>query len=57
MMKRSTSPASLWDAIGFGMGDLPVSPGSRVEALYTPVINLWKGTASLQLRVRDLKTE
>ena len=43
------------DAIGFGMGNLPVAQGGRVNVLYTPEINVWNGAASLQLRLRDLR--
>jgi single-stranded-DNA-specific exonuclease len=43
------------DAIGFGMGHLPVAQRSKIDLLYTPEINVWNGAASLQLRVRDLK--
>jgi len=57
LVLRSSRGGRPVDAIGFGMGDLPVLQGRRIDVLYTPVINLWNGTASLQLRVRDLKTE
>jgi single-stranded-DNA-specific exonuclease len=43
------------DAIGFGMAELPVAQGGRINVLYTPEINVWNGTASLQLRLRDLR--
>jgi len=43
------------DAIGFGMGNLPVAQGGRINILYTPEINVWNGAASLQLRLRDLR--
>jgi single-stranded-DNA-specific exonuclease len=45
------------DAIGFGMGDLPLKPRVRISVLYTPEINVWNGNANLQLRLRDLKFE
>lgn len=45
------------DAIGFGMGHLPVVKGTRLDILYTPEINTWNGHASLQLRLRDLKMQ
>jgi single-stranded-DNA-specific exonuclease len=45
------------DAIGFGMGHLPITAGARIDVLYTPEINVWNGQASLQLRLRDLKGE
>ena len=43
------------DAIGFGMGNLPVAQGGRIDVLYTPELNVWNGAASLQLRLRDLR--
>ena len=43
------------DAIGFGMAELPVAQGGRINVLYTPEINVWNGAASLQLRLRDLR--
>jgi single-stranded-DNA-specific exonuclease len=43
------------DAIGFGMGNLPVAQGGKINVLYTPEINVWNGAASLQLRLRDLR--
>ncbi len=43
------------DAIGFGMADLPIEQGGRINILYTPQINVWNGAASLQLRLRDLR--
>jgi len=42
-------------AIGFGMGDLPVSIGSRVDVLFCAERNEWNGTTSIQLRLRDLR--
>ncbi len=42
-------------AIGFGMGDLPVSIGSRIDVLFCAERNEWNGTTSLQLRLRDLR--
>ncbi|MBI3301088.1 MAG: single-stranded-DNA-specific exonuclease RecJ [Deltaproteobacteria bacterium] len=55
LVLRSSRGGRPVDAIGFGMADLPVSQGGRIEVLYTPEINLWNGNASLQLRLRDLK--
>ena len=45
------------DAIGFGMGHIPINTGARIDVLYTPEINVWNGQASLQLRLRDLRSE
>ncbi len=44
------------DAIGFGMAEVPVAQGGKIDLLYTPEINVWNGATSLQLRVRDLRT-
>ena len=54
---RSSRGGRPFDAIGFGMGHLPLSIGARIDVLYTPEINVWNGQASLQLRLRDLRSE
>lgn len=46
-----------FDAIGFGMAPLPISPGARLDILYTPAINVWNGYEHLQLRLRDVKLQ
>jgi single-stranded-DNA-specific exonuclease len=55
LVLRSSRGGRPVDAIGFGMGNVPVSPGSQVSILYTPEINVWNGNATLQVRLRDLK--
>jgi single-stranded-DNA-specific exonuclease len=57
LVLRSSQRGRPVDAIGFGMGAFPLSPGMRIDVLYTPGINLWNGNASLQLRIRDLKVQ
>jgi single-stranded-DNA-specific exonuclease len=42
-------------AIGFGMGDLPVTIGNRIDVLFCAERNAWNGTTTLQLRLRDLR--
>lgn len=46
-----------FEAIGFGMAHAPVQQGARIEVLYTPTINVWNGSESVQLRLRDLKLQ
>lgn len=41
--------------IGFGMGDLPAREGMKVDCLFTPTINEWNGTRSVEVRLRDLR--
>jgi single-stranded-DNA-specific exonuclease len=42
-------------AIGFGMGDVAVEEGSRLDILHTPMANEWNGARSIELRLRDLR--
>jgi single-stranded-DNA-specific exonuclease len=55
LVLRSSRGGRPVDAIGFGMGNLPVAQGGRIDVLYTPELNVWNGAASLQLRLRDLR--
>lgn len=55
LVLRSSHGGRPVDAIGFGMGEVPVVQGGKIDLLYTPEINVWNGAASLQLRIRDLK--
>lgn len=55
LVLRSARGGRPIDAIGFGMGDMPLTARTRVNMLYTPEINVWNGNANLQLRLRDLK--
>jgi single-stranded-DNA-specific exonuclease len=55
LVLRSPRGGRSVDAIGFGMADLPIGQGGRIAILYTPEINVWNGTASLQLRLRDVR--
>ena len=57
LVLRSGQGGRPLDAIGFGMGDVTLKSRVRINMLYTPEINVWNGTASLQLRVRDLRME
>ena len=42
-------------AIGFGMADQPVAEGAGVDILFSPELNEWNGTRTLQLRLRDVR--
>ncbi len=43
------------DAIGFGQADLHPAPGSRIDAVYHPRINRWKGMESVQLNIQAME--
>lgn len=46
------------DSIGFRMGDLAdaIDTGNgRVDAVFTPELNEWKGSSRIQLRLRDVR--
>ena len=43
-----------FEAIGFGLADKELA-GGRVDLLFSPAINVWKGKSSLQLTVKDLR--
>jgi len=40
-------------AVGFGMGDRMPEVGERLDVIYTPEINEWKDSRSVNLRIRD----
>jgi single-stranded-DNA-specific exonuclease len=45
------------EAIAFGMGAwyAQLHPGTQIDIAYTIDLNLWNGTSTLQLKVKDLK--
>ncbi|MGM0574535.1 MAG: single-stranded-DNA-specific exonuclease RecJ [Myxococcota bacterium] len=43
------------DAIAFGMADLAPEPGARVDVVYVPEINEFRGRSTLQARVKALR--
>ncbi len=45
----------LCDAIGFNMGKNPPSPGRQIKAAFVPQINDWRGTRTIQLRLKDIE--
>lgn len=55
LLLRSSQGGRPVDAIGFGMAEAPIVQGKRLNLLYTPEINVWNGSASLQLRLKDLQ--
>jgi single-stranded-DNA-specific exonuclease len=42
-------------AIGFGMGDMSVAAGDRLDVLYGIMANEWNGNTYAELRLRDLR--
>ena len=53
---KLSSGGRTFDAIGFGMAEKGVDSG-RVEILFSPGMNEWKGKKTLQLLVKDLRKE
>ncbi len=50
----------IFDAIAFNQGDLlgkQIRNGSRLAAVFTPRLNVWNGKTSLELDIKDIKTE
>ncbi|MBF8250784.1 MAG: exonuclease RecJ [Deltaproteobacteria bacterium] len=43
------------DAIGFGMGNLNLSPGINLDTAFIPQINIWNGGKSIQLKLKDVR--
>lgn len=52
---KSAQGGPLIEAIGFGMGRVSLARGARIDVLFTPTLNVWNGTSSLQLRLHDLR--
>jgi single-stranded-DNA-specific exonuclease len=46
----------LLPAIGFGMSDLTVAAGDRLDILFSPMLNEWNGNQTVELRLRDVRT-
>jgi len=40
-------------AIAFGMGDAGIEAGAAIDVVFSPELNEWNGTTSIQLRLRD----
>ena len=43
------------EAIGFGMGRYHSLQGERVDILFTPEVNRWQGSETIQLKMLDLR--
>ncbi|MGE5172739.1 MAG: single-stranded-DNA-specific exonuclease RecJ [Betaproteobacteria bacterium] len=57
-LRQGNGPAL--DAIAFNKGSLlgrQVRDGARLAAVFTPRLNAWNGATSVELEIRDLKTE
>ena len=46
-----------YNAIAFGMGELisRIKTGSEIDIVYTPEENIWNGSVSLQLKLKDIR--
>jgi len=56
---RQKSGSAL-DVIAFNRGNLlgnQVRNGARLAAVFTPRLNVWSGNTTVELEIRDLKTE
>ncbi len=57
-LRQGQGPAL--DAIAFNKGPLfgrQVRDGARLAAVFTPRLNAWNGSASVELEIRDIKTD
>jgi len=58
---RVSSPSSrlVFEAIGFGMGDFfkELSPGGKIDLVYSLTIDQWNQEKRLQLKVKDLRLD
>src|SRR5439155_241646 len=52
---RSVRGVHLHAAIGFGLGELPVRVGDRVDIVFRPRLARWQGTERLEAEVLDLR--
>ncbi len=52
---RISGDGAIYDSIWFNKGHLSGTvTGSRVDIVFTPRLNLWNGTTSLQLKMKDM---
>jgi single-stranded-DNA-specific exonuclease len=57
-LRQENGPA--FDAIAFNKGSLlgrQVKEGARLAAVFTPRLNAWNGSTTVELEIRDLKTD
>jgi single-stranded-DNA-specific exonuclease len=52
---RVRQDETIHEAIGFGLGRHHPLEGERVDILFTPTVNRWQGTETIQLRIIDLR--
>ena len=45
----------IFDAIAFGMGGVPIKRGDSLDIAYSPEYNKFRGTKTMQLKIKDLK--
>ncbi len=45
----------MWDGIGFGMGDLDLKIGDRIDIAYNLVVNEWNGRRNLELKIEEIR--
>jgi single-stranded-DNA-specific exonuclease len=48
------SENKFFDAIGFGMGENYKEMNEKIDIVYAVEENIWNGTRSLQLRLKDI---
>ena len=53
-LKLKVKEGSVYDAIGFRMGDLHPLESNRVKIAFVPRINDWQGVKNIQLELRDI---
>ncbi len=53
-MKLDCSGATL-DAIAFNMSDKGIKTGDRVSIVFSPRFNVWRGRATIQLMIKDIR--
>jgi len=54
-LKVQGNDSKVWDAIGFKMGDISPSDGEKINLVFTPQVNNWKGNKNIQLKIKDFK--
>ncbi|MFH1175620.1 MAG: DHHA1 domain-containing protein, partial [bacterium] len=42
------------DGIGFGLGNLEIKPGDKIDAVFYLEENIWNGNKTLQLKLKDI---
>jgi len=47
--------AKSFSAIAFGLADSPIREGDHLDILFSPEMNHWNGSSTLQLRLRDYR--